>query len=321
MSSHTFLVTGAAGFIGSNLVQYLLDHNHNVIAFDNLSTGKKNNLDFTKTHPNKRNFKFIKGDIQNYRSCELACEGVDFILHQAALGSVPKSIEHPLLYNENNIGGTLNIFESAKKNNVKCVVYASSSSVYGDTPTLPKIESMTPAPKSPYAVSKLTTEIYGKLYWTLYQLPTIGLRYFNVFGPKQNPNSQYAAVIPKFITSFLNNESPIIYGDGKQTRDFTYIDNVIHANIQACMASKSAFGDAFNIGCGDRISINELATIIKAETNSSANPHYKASRAGDVKDSLASIEKAQQHLNLPPFIGLNEGLIKTIEWYTKNTNF
>ena len=316
----TFLVTGAAGFIGSSIVDYLLSNNHVVVALDNLSTGINGNLDHLKQHPNIKNLQIIQGDIRALDTCQTACKNVDYVLHQAALGSVPRSIEDPALYNENNITGTHNMLIAARDNAVKRFVYASSSSVYGDTPTLPKIETMPPQPKSPYAVSKLTNEYHGKLFWDLYQLPTIGLRYFNVFGPRQDPQSQYAAAVPKFITAYLENTAPTIYGDGEQTRDFTYIDNVIHANIAACnTTTKEAYGEAYNIGCGHRISINDLIKSIKNSTKSEINPCYSPARAGDVRDSLADITKSHNLLGYTPRIALDQGLKQTIHWYRNQT--
>jgi nucleoside-diphosphate-sugar epimerase len=312
----TYVVTGAAGFIGSNLVEALLKQNHTVIGFDNLSTGDKSNLDFVNQLPTKSNFKFIEGDIRNIDQCMDVCKGADYVLHQAALGSVPRSMEQPALYNDNNITGTLNMLIAARDAKVKRFVFASSSSVYGDTPTLPKIETMIPSPKSPYAISKITGEYYCKVFWTAYGLPTISLRYFNIFGPRQNPNSQYAAVIPKFITSYLKNQSPTIHGDGQQTRDFTFVQNAVKANLGACLASPEAFGQAINIGCGDRISLNMLSDKIKEITHSTATPVYTPSRPGDVKDSLASNDLATTYLQIAPWTEMAEGLQQTISWYS-----
>lgn len=311
-----YLLTGIAGFIASNIANHLLNEGHDVIGFDNLSTGFTSTIDFLKAHPKSENLTFIEGDIRDISECETCFEKqIDYVLHQAALGSVPRSVKEPLLYHDNNSGGTLNMMELSRQHNVKKFVYASSSSVYGDTPTLPKVETMPLTPKSPYAVSKAANETHGKLYTELYGLQTIGLRYFNVFGPRQNPKSQYAAVIPKFITSFLKNESPVIYGDGEQTRDFTYIQNVITANLNACEAPPEASGKAFNIGCGHRISINELASKIKSITASTAEIIYETARPGDVKDSLADIALSKSLLKLDTHILLNQGLEQTIAWY------
>jgi len=313
-----FLVTGSAGFIGSNLVDYLLTQGHEVVAVDNMSTGLEENNVFLSSSSYSKNFLFIKSDIRDLDSCIASCKGVDYVLHQAALGSVPRSLKEPELYNDNNITGTYNMMKAAAENNVKRFVYASSSSVYGDTQTLPKVETMTPRPKSPYAISKITNEYYGKIFWECFDLPTIGLRYFNVFGPRQNPNSEYAAVVPSFITSYLNNKAPVIYGDGEQTRDFTYIQNVIDANLNACDSGEGAFGKSFNIGCGQRISVNDLVFEIKKAIASDLDPIYESSRIGDVRDSLASIDFAKKHLKLNQKVFLEEGLLKTIEWYQRN---
>ncbi|NQY74872.1 MAG: SDR family oxidoreductase [Candidatus Margulisbacteria bacterium] len=311
----TYLVTGAAGFIGSNLVQYLLDNGDSVVGMDNFITGLRTNLSFVDDHPNKGLFSFVEGDIRHIEDCKQAIKGADYVLHQAAMGSVPRSIEEPLLYHENNITGTLNMLWAAKEEGIKRFVFASSSSVYGNTPTLPKIETMIPRPISPYAVSKLTGEHYCAVFNTVYQLPTISLRYFNVFGPKQSPESQYAAVIPKFVTGFLNGEPPIIYGNGEQTRDFTFIENVIKANINACTADSEAFGGAFNIGCGERISINQLSDTIKQMTESKVDAIHESPRSGDVKDSLAAIENAESHLGYKDLMPWKKGLEKTVQWY------
>lgn len=316
-----YLVTGAAGFIGSNLVDHLLSEGETVTALDNLSTGLASNIAFLKKHPNAHLLTFIEGDITDLKTCMTACEGKDFVLHQAALGSVPRSLKEPHLYNENNIVGTFNMMSAARDAGVKRFVYASSSSVYGDTPTLPKVETMVPRPKSPYAISKITNEYYGKVFTQEYGLPTIGLRYFNVFGPRQSPTSDYAAAIPKFVTAYLNNQSPTIYGDGEQTRDFTFIKNVIKANLNACQAEEDAFGLAYNIGCGSRISINDLVFAIKDIIGSDKDPIYEPSRAGDVRDSLSDVRLSEKHLNLTETISLKDGLIPTIEWYKSKSDF
>lgn len=308
----TFLITGCAGFIGSNLIERLLQLGHTVVGLDNLSTGLSSNLnDFL---PN-RNFKFINGDIRNLETCQTVCHQCDFVLHHGALGSVPLSISEPALCHDNNVTGTLNMLIAARDAGVKRFVFASSSSIYGDSPTLPKIETLLPSPMSPYAVSKLTGEYYCKIFNDLYGLKTISLRYFNIFGPRQNPNSQYAAVIPKFITAFLNNESPTIYGDGEQTRDFAYIENVITANLNALTAPEHAYGKAYNIGNGDCISLNRLASIIQSETGCSCNIKYAPARAGDIRDSQASIALATDTLKILKRVSLEEGLKHTIKWY------
>lgn len=308
----TYLVTGAAGFIGSNIVKRLIDSGETVVGLDNLSAGFIENLDAVMEHPS---FTFIEGDIRDSGCCQKATSGADFVLHQAALGSVPRSIEMPGLYNENNIGGTLNILTAARDNGVKRFVFASSSSVYGESPTLPKEESMIPAPMSPYAIGKIAGEYYCKVFNDTYGLSTVSLRYFNVFGQGQNPNSQYAAVIPKFITGFLSGKAPVIYGDGQQTRDFTYVDNVVQANLSACHASSDAGGKSINIGCGHRITILELATKIKALLGTDIDPEHKPARTGDIRDSLAAIERAKTYLGFSEPISLDEGLLKTVGWY------
>ncbi len=313
---HSFLVTGAAGFIGSNLVDALLSLGHQVTALDNLSNGRADNLADLQNHPEHRQrFRFIEGDIRDAQCAESACEGVDYVLHQAALGSVPRSISEPQLYHDNNVTGTLNMLMAARNAKVKRFVWASSSSVYGDTPTLPKIETMIPQPKSPYALGKLFGEYYSRFFFEEYGLPTIALRYFNVFGKRQDPHSEYAAVIPKFITALRRGESPIIYSDGHQTRDFTHVDNVVSANLKACEAPQSACGKAYNIGCGDRISILELATALQQQLNPTVPIEFRPTRAGDVRDSQASIAAAKSAFGYTPQISLEEGLKITIPWY------
>ena len=313
-----YLVTGSAGFIGSNLVKFLLDNGHHVVGLDNFSTGFSKNLDFTKTHSHQQNFSFIEGDIQNLNDCNLAVKDVDFVLHQAALGSVPRSLEEPLIYESNNIRGTLNMLVAARDAGVKRFVLASSSSVYGDTPVLPKVETMTPHPLSPYAISKLTGEHLCHVFYRSFGLPTIALRYFNVFGPQQDPNSQYAAVIPKFITATIENEPLTIHGDGEQTRDFTFIQNVIDANLAACVSDKNSFGKFYNIGCSSNISINELAKLIIKLNNSESSINYTPPRPGDVKDSFADINLSKELLKLTSFVSLEDGLAETIKWYKEN---
>jgi UDP-N-acetylglucosamine/UDP-N-acetylgalactosamine 4-epimerase len=306
-----YYLTGVSGFIASNIASYIQGCKDEIVGLDNFSTGFKSNLALLGND----NFKFMEGDIRSLETCRKACEGADYVIHQAALGSVPRSLEQPLLYNENNITGTLNMLIAAKEAGVKSFVFASSSSVYGDTEVLPKVETMIPNPKSPYALGKITGEYYCRIFTEEYGLPTVILRYFNVFGPRQDPKSQYSAVIPKFITSFLKNESPVIYGDGEQTRDFTYVENVVKANLLACDAPKEVWGKPINIGCGSRVSINMLAKIIKDLTKSSAEIRYEDPRPGDVKDSLADITIAKEKLGLTDYISLEQGLEKTVAWY------
>lgn len=313
---NTFLVTGGAGFIGSHLVEALLKQGHTVRILDNLSHGRLDNLFFLDYYPSNQ-YTWIDGDIRDASCCVHAMQGVDYVLHQAALGSVPKSIEFPLDYHDNNVTGTLNIFLAARDHGVKRVVQASSSSVYGDTVTLPKTESMIPAPLSPYALSKLTCEYYASMMQSVYHFPVVSLRYFNVFGPRQDPNSQYAAVIPKFVTAWLQNSSPVIHSDGEQTRDFTYIDNVVQANIQACFSDERSAGQVYNIGNGVNTSVNQLATTIQMLLGKDQSPVYEPTRPGDVRDSLAAIERAQAEIGYDPTVQLAEGLQKTVAWYTQ----
>lgn len=304
------LITGGAGFIGSHLCDYFLKDNE-VICLDNLSTGFESNIQHLYQ---RANFKFIKGNICDYKVCEESMVGVDLVLHQAALGSVPRSIENPLATNENNVNGFLNILEAARNAKVKNFVFAASSSTYGDSVELPKVESRIGKPLSPYAVSKLTNELYAHVFANLYQMNIIGLRYFNVFGPRQSPNGAYAAVIPRFIESVKNSEDLIIHGDGKQTRDFTFIDNVVKANELAAIKCNSMTGyEVYNIACGSQITINELAQFIIEHSkiyfkDSNSKIKYVDSRIGDIKDSLASIDKAKNELNYEPEIDVREGL-------------
>ena len=288
-----FLVTGGAGFIGSNLCEAILEMGYKVRCLDNLSTGKQENVDMFLGNSN---YKFIKGDITDLDTCLAACEGVSFVLNQAAWGSVPRSIEMPLYYEEVNIRGTLNMMEAARQNKVQKFVYASSSSVYGDHPTLPKKEGQEGNLLSPYALTKRVDEEYGKLYYKLYGLDTYGLRYFNVFGRRQDPNGAYAAVIPKFIKMLLNGEAPTINGDGKQSRDFTYIENVIEANLKACKASHEAGGQAYNIAYGGREYLIDLYYIMCEKLGIRIEPNYGPDRAGDIKHSNADISKARELL-------------------------
>lgn len=311
-----FLVTGGAGFIGSNLCEAILDMGYNVKCLDNLSTGKYENM---TPFINEPRFQFIQDDICDLKACRDACAGVDYVLHQAAWGSVPRSIEMPLLYEEINIKGTLNMMEAARQNQVKKFVYASSSSVYGDEPNLPKVEGREGNLLSPYAITKRVNEEYGKIYSKLYNLETIGLRYFNVFGKRQDPNGAYAAVIPKFIKQVINNERPVINGDGKQSRDFTYIENVIEANLKACNASYEASGDVYNIAYGGREYLIDLYYLICQLLEKNIEPEFGPDRTGDIKHSNADISKAKIKLDYNPVWNFEKGINDAIKWYKENT--
>lgn len=310
-----FLVTGGAGFIGSNLCEAITDMGYQVRCLDNLSTGKQENVDFLS---GRENYTFIKGDIRDLDTCMEACEGVDFVLNQAAWGSVPRSIEMPLLYEEINIRGTLNMMEAARQQGVKKFVYASSSSVYGDHPVLPKVEGQEGNLLSPYALTKRVCEEYGKLYKKLYGLDTYGMRYFNVFGRRQDPDGAYAAVIPKFIRQLLHGEVPTINGDGKQSRDFTYIDNVIEANLKACLASSEAAGQAFNIAYGGREYLIDIYYDLCRALGKEVEPKFGPDRAGDIKHSNADISKAKKLLGYDPEYDFAKGIALAIEWYQEN---
>ena len=310
-----FLVTGGAGFIGSNLVEALLKKGYVVRVLDNLSQGKQENIDiFSK---NKK-YMCIHGDIRDFETCLTVTEDVDYVLHQAAWGSVPRSIEQPLLYEEINIRGTLNMMEASSRNKVKKFVYASSSSVYGDESTLPKVEGKEGDVLSPYGLTKKTNEEYGKLYHKLYGLDTYGLRYFNVFGRRQDFNGAYAAVIPKFIKQLLRNESPTIYGDGQQSRDFTYIENVIEANLKACKASSDVAGEVFNIAYGRRETLENVYASLSRALKKDIKPVYAKERVGDIRHSHADINKAKEMLGYSPDWTFDRGIETAIEWYKEN---
>lgn len=302
-----FLVTGGAGFIGSNIVQYLVDNNAKYIKIiDNLSTGKIDNI---KPFLNNSNLEFVYGDITNYAFCLNVTCNIDIICHQAALVSVNKSINEPLDFHNTNVTGFINILEAARNNNIKRIVYASSSSVYGNDKQIQKKENIIGNQLSPYGVTKYIDELYANIYTKLYNMQCIGLRYFNVFGPKQNLNGQYAAVIPTFIDNIVRNIQPIIYGDGSNTRDFTFVKNIVLANIQAMLTNNElCFGQVFNIGCGSSISILKLFKIINKKLNKNIKPIFHKQRIGDIKDSLADISKAKYLLNYKPVIDLNDGL-------------
>lgn len=310
-----FLVTGGAGFIGSNLIEVLLNKGYFVRALDNFSIGKRENI---KYFMENENFEFVEGDIRDIQICQEICKDIDYILHQAAWGSVPRSIEMPLLYEEINIKGTLNMMTAARDNSVKRFVYASSSSVYGDEPNLPKVEGREGKLLSPYAITKKVNELYARNYFDLYGLETVGMRYFNVFGRKQDPNSYYSAVIPKFVKLLLSDESPTINGDGENSRDFTYIDNVIEANLRACLAPKEACGKAYNIAYGGRVSLNELYETLNKLLCKDIKPIHGPDRKGDIKHSNADISNAKKLLNYNPSYSFEDGIKLTIDWYKKN---
>ncbi|HYE10142.1 MAG TPA: SDR family oxidoreductase [Patescibacteria group bacterium] len=307
-----FLVTGAAGFIGSNLVEAILELGYQVRGMDDFSTGKRENIEI---FAGNSNFEFVEGDIRSLDTCMKACESIDYVLHQAAWGSVPRSIEMPLLYEEVNIRGTLNMMEAARQNCIKKFVYASSSSVYGDEPNLPKKEGREGNLLSPYALTKRVAEEYGRMYTKLYGLDTYGLRYFNVFGQRQNPNGAYAAVIPKFIKQLLINERPIINGDGKQSRDFTYIENVIEANLKACVASHEVAGQVYNIAYGGREYLIDIYNELCKVLNRDLKPIFGPDRAGDIKHSNADISKAIELLGYEPEWSFERGIVAAINWY------
>lgn len=310
-----FLVTGGAGFIGSNLCEAILGMGYRVRCLDDLSTGTQKNVDMFLSNPN---YEFIKGDIKVLDTCIQACRGVDYVLNQAAWGSVPRSIEMPLFYCANNITGTLNMLEAARINGVKKFVYASSSSVYGDEPVLPKTEGREGNLLSPYALTKRCDEEWAKQYTAHYGLDTYGLRYFNVFGRRQNPDGAYAAVIPKFIKMLMNGEQPTINGDGTQSRDFTYIENVIEANLKACLAPSEAAGRAFNIAYGGRESLIDIYCALTKALGIDIEPKFGPERAGDIKHSNADISKAKAMLGYEPEYDFERGLSEAINWYKAN---
>lgn len=311
----TFLVAGGAGFIGSNLCEAILRLGYKVRCMDDLSTGKQSNVDLFIDNPN---YTFIKGDIKDFDACLKATDGVDYVLNQAAWGSVPRSIEMPVFYCANNILGTVNMMEAAKQKGVKTFVYASSSSVYGDEPNLPKTEGREGELLSPYALTKRVDEEWAKQYTRHYGLKTIGLRYFNVFGRRQDPNGAYAAVIPKFIMQLMNGERPTIHGDGKQSRDFTYIENVIEANLKACLAPDEASGEAFNIAYGGREYLNDIYYGLTKALGVDIEPIYGPDRKGDIKHSNADISKSKMLLGYDPEWSFERGIEAAIEWYKKN---
>ncbi len=320
--TYRILVTGGAGFIGSNLCEALLNNGNNVVCLDNLATGKRKNIASFLT---KESFSFIEGDIRNLEDCHKACEQVDFVLHQAALGSVPRSINDPITSNTVNVSGFLNMLVAARDAKVKRFVYAASSSTYGDSTKLPKIEGEIGKPLSPYAITKYVNELYADIFNKTYGLETIGLRYFNVFGRKQDPNGAYAAVIPKFVMQLMKHESPVINGDGSYSRDFTYVDNVIEMNVRSILAdNKEAVNTVYNVAYGERTDLKTLVAILKEYLSNHDQligevvTEYGPERQGDVPHSLASIEKAQTLLGYAPKYSIYTGLKEAVEWYWKN---
>lgn len=305
-----FLVTGGAGFIGSNIVENLLKKGEKVRVLDNFVTGRRDNLTPFLDH-----ISLTEGDIRDRDAVRKSLNGADFVLHQAALGSISRSLADPLETNSCNVDGTLNLLIESKACGVKRFVYASSSSVYGNSQEMCKVETMTPNPCSPYGVSKLVGEMYCRVFYEIYGLETVILRYFNVFGRRQDPDSQYAAVIPRFVTALQNSKSPVIYGDGNQTRDFTFVENVVHANMKACLPGFALFGEAFNIACGDQTSVNDLHGILSALIGKDIQPVHVEGRKGEVKHSYANIEKARSILGYAPQFNLKGGLEQTVSWY------
>jgi len=313
MANKAYLVTGGAGFIGSHIVERLVGEGHDVRVLDDFSSGHEANLESFRTK-----VELIRGDIRDAQLVNDAVNGVDIVFHEAALGSVPRSVADPLTTHEVNITGTLNVLLAARDAGVKRVVYASSSSVYGETPVLPKSEDLTPKPLSPYALSKLTGEHYSSVFKHVYGFEIVSLRYFNIFGPRQDPESQYAAVVPRFITALLEGRAPVVYGDGLQSRDFTYVENVVSANLLASEAEGVA-GRAFNVACGGRYSLLDLLARIKEALGSGIDAIHEEPRAGDVRDSQASIEDAQRELGYQVSVRFEEGLRRTVEWYRGTT--
>ena len=307
-----YLITGGAGFIGSNLARKLAAKGEKVRVLDDFSTGKRENI------AGIEGLEVIEGSLLDYDTVKRALEGAEFVLHQAAIPSVPRSVADPLKSNEANVTGTLNLLEAARASDVKRFVFAASSSAYGDTEVLPKVENMPPDPLSPYAVGKYTGELYARVFASIYKLPTVSLRYFNIFGPYQDPASEYAAVIPKFIQLMLKGESPVIYGDGEQSRDFTYIDNAVEANLLACRSGKVGAGEVINVACGERYSLNDLVQILNEIMGTGIEPLYSEARPGDVKHSLADITRARELLGYKAGVDFREGLKRTVEWFSSN---
>ena len=305
-----YLVTGGAGFIGSHLVEHLTARGEEVVVIDDFSTGRRENI-----APFRDRIELIEGSVLDPELCARAVRGADYVLHQAAVPSVPRSVADPMGSHHANATGTLNMLMAARDAKVKRFVYAASSSAYGNTAELPKHEGMLPRPLSPYAVAKYTGECYCRAFYATWGLATVALRYFNIFGPRQDPNSLYAAVIPRFVTAAVSGEAPVIYGDGEQTRDFTSVRNVVHANLLATQAEQPAFGEVCNIGCGSRTSVNELWRMISARIGVDIKPRYEPNRAGDVRDSLASLERAEALLGYGPVMDFTTGLNETIDYF------
>jgi len=325
---HTWLITGVAGFIGSNLLEYLLKLNQRVIGLDNLATGFQHNLDEVHslvTSGQWERFSFIKGDIRDFATCQKALVGIDYVLHQAALGSVPRSIEDPIRTNSSNVNGFLNMMVAARDSGVKGFVYAASSSTYGDHPDLPKVEDKIGKPLSPYAVTKLVNELYAEVFSKTYNFKTIGLRYFNIFGQRQDPNGAYAAVIPKWFSGLIKGEEVFINGDGETSRDFCFIENCVQANLLAAMTeNENALSQVYNIAFGQRTTLNQLYELIKEKVGElypgyiNREPTYRDFRPGDVRHSLADISKARELIGYEPDFSVRDGLDKAAEWYVKN---
>jgi len=317
MTLRRFLITGGAGFIGSNLTEALLRQGDAVRVLDNFSTGRHENLTAASEWASRggAEFELVEGDMSDADTCRQAMKGVQFVLHQAAIPSVQRSVLDPVGTNAVNVGGTLNLLDAAREAKVQRFVFASSSSLYGESETLPKIETMPSAPISPYGLQKLACESYCGLYYRLYGLPTVALRYFNVFGPRQDPASEYSAVIPRFITAVKSGQPPTIYGDGEQSRDFTFIANVVQANQLSCVAGTQALGGAYNIGCGERITLNALIAAIGDIMKKEIHPEYADAREGDIRHSLAAIDAAGEKLGFRPEVALTEGLLRTVEAY------
>ena len=316
-----YLVTGGAGFIGSNLVEGLLERGEKVRVLDDFSTGRRENLKpMVHGVAGADRFEVIEGSIADFEMCQRAVQDVDYVLHQAATPSVPKSLQFPRETNAVNVGGTLNMLVAARDANVKRFVFAASSSAYGNAEALPKVESMPAVPLSPYAIQKLAGEQYCRVFYEQYGLETVALRYFNVFGPRQDPNSMYSAVIPKFVTACLKNEAPTIFGDGETSRDFTYIDNVLQANLRACAAPQRAAGRVMNVALGGRVTLTELANGIRETVGRGKPPIYTEERAGDVKHSMADISLAKELIGYDPEVDFSQGIAKTIAWYEQSTS-